>query len=114
MPRRFPLVPRTTAPSSARSSRARTAWNRTTSRAAYEAVRAWRLYEPPVDLYVLPCVSIDLPPEGVDEREIRFELSAYVRWVNLIGWAGLAIGNLQLVAPHDETVLAAGLAWERG
>ena len=81
---------------------------------AYEAVRAWRTYEPPVDLYVLPCVSIDLPPEDVDEREIRFELSAYVRWVNLIGWAGLAIGNLQLVAPHDETVLAAGLAWERG
>ncbi len=77
-------------------------------------MRAWRTYEPPVDLYVLPCVSIDLPPQDVDEREIRFELSAYVRWVNLIGWAGLAIGNLQLVAPHDETVLAAGLAWERG
>ncbi len=81
---------------------------------AYEAVRAWRAYEPPVDLYVLPCVSIELPPEDVDEREIRFELSACVRWVNLIGWAGLAIGNLQLVAPRDETVLAAGLAWERG
>jgi hypothetical protein len=37
-----------------------------------------------------------------------------VRWVNLTGWAGLAIGNLQLVAPHDETVLAAGPAFERG
>jgi hypothetical protein len=34
--------------------------------------------------------------------------------VNLIGWAGLAIGGLQLVAPGDETVLAAGLALERG
>jgi hypothetical protein len=34
--------------------------------------------------------------------------------VNLLGWSGLAIGNLQLVAPDDETVLAADLAWERG
>jgi hypothetical protein len=34
--------------------------------------------------------------------------------VNLIGWAGLAVGNTQLVAPDDETVLAAGLALERG
>ena len=37
-----------------------------------------------------------------------------MRWVNLIGWAGLAIGNMQLIAPTDEVVLAAGLAWERG
>ena len=33
--------------------------------------------------------------------------------MNLIGWAGLAIGNMQLIAPRDEIVLAAGLAWER-
>jgi Asp-tRNA(Asn)/Glu-tRNA(Gln) amidotransferase A subunit family amidase len=79
---------------------------------AYEVVEAWRRFEPPVDLYVLPVVAIDLPAADVDEREVRFEISAYVRWVNLIGWAGLAIGNLQLVAPHDETVLGAGLAWE--
>jgi len=81
---------------------------------AYDAVNAWRRYEPPVDLYVSPCVTIDIPPEDIDEREVRFELSAYVRWVNLIGWAGLAIGNMQLIAPHDEVVLAAGLAWEAG
>lgn len=82
--------------------------------AAYRAVQAWRRYEPPVDLYVAPCLTGDLPPEDVDERDVRFQLSASVRWVNLVGWAGLAIGNLQLIAPHDETVLAAGLAWERG
>jgi aspartyl-tRNA(Asn)/glutamyl-tRNA(Gln) amidotransferase subunit A len=82
--------------------------------AAYKAVRAWRRYEPPVDLYVAPCVTEELPPEDVDERDVRFALSASVRWVNLVGWAALAIGNLQLIAPHDETVLAAGLAWERG
>ena len=56
----------------------------------------------------------DLPDENVDERDVRFPLSAFVRWVNLVGWAGLAIGNLQLIAPSDETVLAAGLAWEQG
>jgi hypothetical protein len=50
----------------------------------------------------------------VEESEVRLPLSSFLRWVNLLGWAGLAIGNLHLVAPHDETVLAAGLAWERG
>jgi aspartyl-tRNA(Asn)/glutamyl-tRNA(Gln) amidotransferase subunit A len=82
--------------------------------AAYAAVHAWRKYEPPVDLYVSVCVPGELPAEDVDERDVRFQVSAFLRWVNLIGWAGLAIGNLQLVAPRDETVLAAGLAWERG
>jgi Asp-tRNA(Asn)/Glu-tRNA(Gln) amidotransferase A subunit family amidase len=81
---------------------------------AYEAVRAWRRYDSPVDLYVAPCVAIDLPPEDCDELAVRIPLAAFLRWVNLIGWAALAIGNLQLIAPHDETVLAAGLAWERG
>jgi hypothetical protein len=41
-------------------------------------------------------------------------LTSFLRWVNLTGWAGLAIGDLQLVAPQDEVVLAAGLALERG
>jgi hypothetical protein len=30
----------------------------------------------------------------------------------VLGWAGLAIGDVQFVAPRDEVVLAAGLAWE--
>jgi hypothetical protein len=82
--------------------------------AAYRAIEEWRRYEPEVDLYVSPCVAIALPPEDVDELEIRLPLSSFLRWVNLVGWAGLAIGNMQLVAPDDEVVLAAGLAWERG
>ena len=73
----------------------------------------WRRYEPDVDLYVTPCVTTELPPEDVPEPDVRFPLSAYLRWVNMIGWAGLAIGNLQLIAPRDEVVLSAGLAWER-
>ena len=81
---------------------------------AYAAVREWRLYEPDVDLYVSPCVTIDLPADDVPEPEVRFPISAYLRWVNMIGWAALAIGNLQLIAPRDEVVLAAGLARERG
>ncbi len=81
--------------------------------AAYRAIAEWRRYEPNVDLYVSPCFAVELPDEDADELEIRLPLSSFLRWVNLTGWAGLAIGNLQLVAPQDETVLAAGLAWER-
>ena len=80
---------------------------------AYRAVNEWRLYEPEVDLYVAPCYAVDLPAEGEDELDVRQWLTPFLRWVNPIGWAGLAIGNMQLVAPRDETVLAAGLAWER-
>ena len=82
--------------------------------AAYAAVHAWRRYEPPVDLYVAPASRATCRRRTSTRRDVRFPLSAYVRWVNMLGWAGLAIGNLQLIAPHDETVLAAGLAWERG
>jgi Asp-tRNA(Asn)/Glu-tRNA(Gln) amidotransferase A subunit family amidase len=80
---------------------------------AYAAVREWRAFEPDVDLYIGPCLTVDLPSENVPEPEVRFAISAYLRWVNMIGWAGLAIGNMQLVAPRDEVVLAAGVAWER-
>jgi aspartyl-tRNA(Asn)/glutamyl-tRNA(Gln) amidotransferase subunit A len=82
--------------------------------AAYRALAEWRSFEPDVDLYVSPCYAVELPAEDVDELEIRLPLSSFLRWVNLVGWAGLAIGNLQLVAPQSETVLAAGLALERG
>ena len=82
--------------------------------AAYRAIEKWRRYEPDVDLYVSPCVAIELPDEDADELEVRLPLSSFLRWVNLVGWAGLAIGNMQLIAPRDEVVLAAGLAWERG
>ena len=82
--------------------------------AAYRAIEEWRAYEPDVDLYVSPCIGIELPDEDADELEVRLPLTSFLRWTNLTGWAGLAIGNMQLVAPRDEVVLAAGLAWERG
>jgi aspartyl-tRNA(Asn)/glutamyl-tRNA(Gln) amidotransferase subunit A len=81
--------------------------------AAYRAIDEWRSYEPDVDLYVSPCYAVELPAEDADELEVRLPLTSFLRWVNLTGWAGLAIGNMQLVAPRDEVVLAAGLAWER-
>jgi aspartyl-tRNA(Asn)/glutamyl-tRNA(Gln) amidotransferase subunit A len=79
---------------------------------AYRAIEEWRRFEPEVDLYVSPCYAVELPPEDADELEIRLPLTSFLRWVNLIGWSGLAVGNLQLIAPTDEVVLAAGLAWE--
>ena len=80
----------------------------------YRALLEWRQLVPDVDLYVSPCVAIEWPPEDAAEPEVRLPLSSFMRWVNLLGWSALAIGNLQLIAPADETVLAAGLAWERG
>jgi len=80
---------------------------------AREAVRRWRAYRPPVDLYVAPVVGGELPPVDCDELEVRIPLTAFLRPFNVLGWAGLAIGDLQLVAPRDEVVLSAGLAWER-
>jgi Asp-tRNA(Asn)/Glu-tRNA(Gln) amidotransferase A subunit family amidase len=80
---------------------------------AREAVRRWRGYRPEVDLYVSPVLGIEPPPVDSDELDIRIPLTAFLRPFNVIGWAGLAIGDLQFVAPRDETVLAAGLAWSR-
>jgi aspartyl-tRNA(Asn)/glutamyl-tRNA(Gln) amidotransferase subunit A len=82
--------------------------------AAYRAMAAWRRYEPDVDLYVTPAFGVELPPDDGDELEFRATLPAFLRPINFLGWAALAIGELQLVAPADETVLAAGLAWEDG
>jgi aspartyl-tRNA(Asn)/glutamyl-tRNA(Gln) amidotransferase subunit A len=89
----------------------------TVERAALERARAavleWRTYRPPVDLYVAPVLGVELPPVDCDELEVRLPLTAFLRPFNVLGWAALAIGDLQLVAPRDEIVLAAGLAWTR-
>ena len=79
---------------------------------ARDAVRRWREHVPPVDLYVAPVLGVDLPPVDCDELAVRIPATAFLRPFNVLGWAGLAIGDLQLVAPRDEVVLAAGLAWE--
>jgi aspartyl-tRNA(Asn)/glutamyl-tRNA(Gln) amidotransferase subunit A len=78
---------------------------------ARDSVRRWREYRPEVDLYVSPTLGVEIPPEDSDELEVRIPATAFLRPFNVIGWAGLAIGDLQFVAPRDEVVLAAGLAW---
>lgn len=80
----------------------------------YRALLEWRAYQPEVDLYLCPAIGIELPPADTDEADVRMPFSSFCRWVNLLGWAALAIGNLQLVAPSTDVVLAAGLALERG
>ena len=80
---------------------------------ARESVRRWREYRPDVDLFVTPTLGVEIPPEDCNEIDVRIAVSAFLRPFNVLGWAGLAIGDLQLVAPRDEVVLAAGLAWER-
>ena len=80
---------------------------------ARDAVRRWREYRPDVDLYAAPVIGTQLPPEDCDELEVRLPLSAFLRPFNVLGWAAIAIGDLQLIAPTDEPVLAAALAWER-
>jgi aspartyl-tRNA(Asn)/glutamyl-tRNA(Gln) amidotransferase subunit A len=80
---------------------------------ARKAVRRWREYRPGVDLYVAPVLGGEPPPVDCDELDVRLRLTAFLRPFNVLGWAALAIGDLQVVAPRDETVLAAGLAWER-
>jgi Asp-tRNA(Asn)/Glu-tRNA(Gln) amidotransferase A subunit family amidase len=81
--------------------------------AARRAVARWRTYRPPVDLYVAPVLGVPVPSVDCDELEVRIPATAFLRPFNVLGWAALAIGDLQLVAPRDEVVLAAGLAWER-
>jgi Asp-tRNA(Asn)/Glu-tRNA(Gln) amidotransferase A subunit family amidase len=80
---------------------------------ARDSVRRWRTYVPDVDLYVSPVLGTEIPPADCNELDVRIPATAFLRPFNVLGWAGLAIGDLQLVAPDDETVLAAGLAWER-
>jgi aspartyl-tRNA(Asn)/glutamyl-tRNA(Gln) amidotransferase subunit A len=81
---------------------------------ARKAVSRWRGYRPPVDLYAAPVLGIEIPSADCAELEIRFAVTAFCRPFNVLGWAALAIGELQLIAPRDDVVIAAGLAWELG
>ncbi len=80
---------------------------------ARESVRIWRELRTDVDLYVAPVLGVDLPPVDCNELEMRIPATAFLRPFNVLGWAAIAIGDLQFVAPSDEVVIAAALAWER-
>ena len=59
------------------------------------AVRAWRTYRPEVDLYVAPVLGVEVPPVDCDELDIRIPATAFLRPFNVLGWAAIAIGDLQ-------------------
>jgi aspartyl-tRNA(Asn)/glutamyl-tRNA(Gln) amidotransferase subunit A len=84
--------------------------------AGYRALRAWRARaarEPEVDLVVSPTLGVrEIPAADISELEIRLPLSAFTRPFSYLGWAAIAIGELQLAGRDDATVLAAALAWE--
>ena len=46
--------------------------------------------------------------------EMRIPATAFLRPFNVLGWAAIAIGDLQLIAPRDEIVLGAAPALEPG
>ena len=74
----------------------------------HASLREWRRLEPNADLYVTPAFGVDLPADDGDELELRATLPAFLRPINFLGWAGLAIGELQLTAPADQR------CWLRG
>lgn len=68
---------------------------------------------PQVDVIASPTLGMaELPPVGVDELEVRLAFSAYTRPFSNLGWAAVAIGELQLAARDTATALAAALAVE--
>ncbi len=86
------------------------------ARAAKRAVDAWReraADEPQVDLVVSPTLGVaEIPAADVSELAIRVPFSAFTRPFNYLGWAAVALGELQLAGRSDATVLGAALAWE--
>jgi aspartyl-tRNA(Asn)/glutamyl-tRNA(Gln) amidotransferase subunit A len=88
--------------------------------AAREEVERWRreiarsrLRHDNYDLYIAPVLANGIPVADCDELKIRAAATAFCRPFNILGWSALAIGEIQLVAPTDEVVIAAGLLWEQ-
>jgi aspartyl-tRNA(Asn)/glutamyl-tRNA(Gln) amidotransferase subunit A len=81
--------------------------------AALHAWRAAATREPAVDLIVSPTLGLaDLPPAGVDELDVRLELSAFTRPFSYLGWPAIAVGDLQLAGRDADVVIGAALALE--
>jgi len=84
------------------------------ARAALVDWRGRAAADPPVDVMVSPTLGLDeVPPLEVDELDVRFAMSAYTRPFSFLGWPAIAIGDVQLAARDETTLLAAALAWER-
>jgi hypothetical protein len=63
---------------------------------------------------VAPALGLpELPPVGVDEREVRLPFSAWVRPFSFLGWAAIVVDGFQLAARDESVLLSAALAWEQ-
>jgi Asp-tRNA(Asn)/Glu-tRNA(Gln) amidotransferase A subunit family amidase len=85
--------------------------------AGKRALAVWRARaerEPDVDVIVSPTLGVyEIPPDDVDEIEIRVPFSAYTRTFSFLGWPATAIGGVQLGARDAELLFAVARTWER-
>lgn len=76
---------------------------------ATAAMKLWRqqtMRTKQYDVIIGPVLGIPIPLADVNEIEIRDEFGRNTRWVNLLGWAAVAIGSVQVAGPSDWEVLA--------
>jgi aspartyl-tRNA(Asn)/glutamyl-tRNA(Gln) amidotransferase subunit A len=80
-------------------------------RAARQDAVRWRaLVERGRDYDVLVTATMPVPPPAADFDELagRESVGRNTRWVNILGWAAVAVGNIQVTGPSDANVLRAG------
>jgi aspartyl-tRNA(Asn)/glutamyl-tRNA(Gln) amidotransferase subunit A len=65
----------------------------------------------PFDVIACPTLAIETPPADCWEPDVRIGMTANTRPFNFLGWPAIAIGNLHLAGPDEETVLGVALAW---
>ncbi len=83
---------------------------------ALDAVTRWRRSMSTgldYDVIVTRTTGIEIPAADVDEIAIRETFGRSARWANLIGWAAMAVGNVQIVGPDAGAVFAVARAVER-
>jgi Asp-tRNA(Asn)/Glu-tRNA(Gln) amidotransferase A subunit family amidase len=80
--------------------------------AALRELRERARTEPAVDLVISPTLAIEPPPDNCWEPDVRGPLTRYTRPFNFLGWAAIAVGNLQIAGRDEATVLGFALAWE--
>jgi aspartyl-tRNA(Asn)/glutamyl-tRNA(Gln) amidotransferase subunit A len=86
-------------------------------RVGRRALVAWRARaraEPDVDVILCPTLGVrEIPPDDVDELEIRIAFSGYTRAFSFLGWPAIAVGGVQLGARDADALFSVALAWER-
>lgn len=58
------------------------------------------------DVLVTPTLPCAVPEADMDELAVRDALGRNVRWVNLLGWAAISIGPVQVTGPGNRHVLS--------